>query len=331
MTRRASWLFACLVLTFSLAPPALATDDLTPGLVTLTSSIAEPMTWNGSILADGFEKGGRVSDAILDTRLVFLPYPLRTISGNPSVYWPADTLVELLQGVDFASTSPETKTVRTRVRAVSLIGARPLTVTYGGGSPELWDYRLCASAVPGTNTDGFLELTNDCDNAGTFVHAMITRAKVVFTRQRDGRTVEFDQGGAGADPLILIAHGYWMKRDAATGDYVSAPAGGKVDADCNGTTDNDVTLPATSNVLLGVGRVDCNTLEPNRGFEAIRPTFYGISASHVLEPATQDDRNIILLMKQSTLPLDKNPLAATGLGALAVLGIGSILVRPNGN
>jgi hypothetical protein len=327
MPRKVSWLFAGLLLSLAFASTAQQT---TPGLVLMTTSSIEPTAWEGSFLEDTFTKDlPETSDEILDARIVLRGRPLETISGNPSVFWPADTLVELKQGASFQSGPPQARMVRTQVRAISLVGAEPITVTYGGTNPELWDVRVCQShaPVPLGFTDGFMTLTNGCATAGTFVHTMLVFPKFIFTRQRDGRTVVLDQG-TGTGQLTVIGRGFWTLREFATGDFASAPAGAVIDADCDGSLQNDVTLPGTSNVLLGLARVNCNAADPNHGYEAIRPILNERKDTFVLEPATQDDR--ILLINQSALPSDANPLAAGGLGALALVGLGMTVIGPNG-
>ncbi len=325
MSRKVSWLFAGLLSWLAFAATA---QQITPGLVLMKTSSIEPTVWQGSILEDTFSRDlPETSDEILDARIVLRGRPLETISGNPSVFWPADTLVELKQGASFQPGPPQSRMVRTQVRAISLVGAEPITVTYGGANPELWDVRVCHSHVPVPLgfTDGFLTLTNDCETAGTFVQTMLVFPKFIFTRQRDGRTVVLDQE-ADTGQLTVIGHGFWMHRDSATGAFVSASAGAVIDADCNGSLQNDVTLPGTSSVLLGLARVNCNAADPDHGYEAVRPILNELKDTFVLEPATQDDR--LLLINQTALPPGANPTAATGLGALALLALGSVFVQP---
>ena len=329
MHRKSAWLVSGLVLILGPAPPVRAQEDLTPGLVLMSTSSIEPVLWSGSATVGIFDTG---SDEILDLKLLLRGRPLETITGNPSVYWPADTLIDLQQGVDFPSGPPARRSVATVVQAVSLEGVRPVTVTYGGTNPELWDVRVCLSAVPDPKPQGILTLTNDCGTAGTFVHVLTFVPKAIFTRQRDGREVIVDQNTTpSSGGITVVGRGFRTRRDAATGDYASAPAGGIVDADCNGTYANDETLPGTSNVLLGVARVNCNAANPAFGYEAVEPTFYELRNSLVLEPATQDDRILLQIENnQSALPPDANPLAAGSLGTLALLGVAAVVVRPGG-
>ena len=120
-----------------------------------------------------------------------------------------------------------------------------------------------------------------------------------------------------------------MLRSAAPPSFVEVPAGATIDANCDGTF--ETTLRASSEIILGIARVNCNALEPNQGFAQIQRINYELHQNLVLEPATRDDRSFPF--NESALPKSRppgsvDPHAATGLGVLAALGLAAVVVPP---
>lgn len=134
MRRNCGSLLTLVIVALLLAPlPIRAAATLIDhGIVLMKTS--SPTILRGSILEEAFDTG---SDPILDAELVFKGLPLVTQPGSPSLA-PADTVVEV-DATMLSSQDVEARTIRTRVLATHLVTAVPLTVTYGGTNPELWD------------------------------------------------------------------------------------------------------------------------------------------------------------------------------------------------
>lgn len=321
--KRNSWLYpAFTFLTFFVLPgvPPAGAQTIPPGILVMTTSSVENTVWTGAFGSGLFGPG---SDEITDARIFLQGVPLAPAAG-PAALGAGDTIIKITLPVTFTS-YPQTKGTRTRTLALSLRSVAPLTVTYGGTNPELWDMRVCLSNTPLVVPDGSMLLTNDCETAGTFSAVLTAVPKVILTRRRDGQTRVVDTGGSGGTPFVFTARGEWMLRSAAPDTFVEVSAGATIDANCDGTF--ETTLPASSEIVLGVGRVSCNALDPDQGFPQIQRINYELRQNLVLEPATRDDRSFPLYESSATPDLFE-PKAALGLGVFAALGIGMVVIVP---
>jgi len=87
----------------------------------------------------------------------------------------------------------------------------------------------------------------------------------------------------------------------------------------------DILLPETSDAILGLQRVNCNTLFPNQGFQEIQPIY--LNEHYALEPATRDER--ILFQQGSASPgPGTHRRAALQLGFFALLAAAAVAIRP---
>lgn len=221
---------------------------------------------------------GTGSDAIVNPTFIFHGHPLATAPGTPSL-GSADTVIDLLDGITFQGTQPETKAMRTRILALDLASAVPLMVTYNGANPEAWNVRLCLSTVD--QPEGVITLTDDCGtSSGTFVANFSVRPRLILTRVSDGLRRTADPGSAGF--FALMANGLWTSRSATAGELLSVAAGARIDKDCDGGF--DTTLPATSDIVLGLGRIGCNWLFPQQGYLALRPIVQTMYDTQVVLP-----------------------------------------------
>lgn len=314
------------VLLVALLGAAPLRADIEPGIFVMTTSTLEPTRLSFN-LGPGFFGTG--SDEVVLTELNLKGSPLDTEGGSRDL-GQGDTVI-LTSDVDFLEDRPDPKTTNAQVLAISLESSQPLTVTYNGANPELWTLRICMTeAPPPSEMDSRIQFVNEClSTGGTFVAGLKFRPRLIFTRERDGQQ-QFLDAGTVSPPAYLSfnGHGHWMTRDSAPSGFVSVQDGAvRIDADCNSTLQTpsfETTLPETSNVILGLARVNCNTALPNQGFPAIEPVAVG--PHYVLEPATQDDR---ALLKDSELPrTHSDRLAALGLSGLAFLGLAAVVIRP---
>lgn len=293
--------------------------DISSGIFVMTTSTLEP-TRLSYYLGPGFFGTG--SDEVLLTELNLKGRPLAT-EGGTSALASGDTVI-LTSGVDFLEDRPDPQMTNAQVLAVSLQSTQPVTVTYSGASPELWNVRVCMTeASPPPQPDSRIQFVNECSSAGTFVAALKFRPRFIFTRQRDGQQKFFDAGTVSPPAYIIFnGHGHWMNRDFSTAGFVSVPNNTvKIDANCNGTF--ETTLPATADAILGISRVNCNTHSPDQGFPAIEP--FSVGPHYVLEPATRDDQAFPLHSDRPSPGSDR--LAGFGLGSLAVLGLAAVVIR----
>ena len=274
---RPRWLVAGVFFALLAAAPLSAIE---PGLVFMTTSDLKPTVWKGSLLGGELAPG---ADPILDFQIVQQGKPFTTAEGSPSL-GSADTVIEV-EGTSFSTDHVESREIRTRVVAINLVSAEPVTVTYNGTNPELWDARVCVSTTElwqNEPADGRMVLTNDCNTAGSFVSTLLIRPKVVFTRRRDNAQKVFDLH-AGMLPVILISHGYWTKRSSTSGEFLTVPAGAVIVQDCDGELRTTLSKP-TSDIVLGLERTGCNWLFPEQGYLAIRPIAQSFSNFQIMQP-----------------------------------------------
>ncbi|MBI4716272.1 MAG: hypothetical protein HY763_00545 [Planctomycetes bacterium] len=87
-------------------------------------------------------------------------------------------------------------TVPIEIVQLSLVSANPITVTYGGGSPEQWDVRVDLSPTV-TPPPGSLTATKTHPNGGTYDSVIHVQPRFTFVRQSLPGTAVLDTGSAG--------------------------------------------------------------------------------------------------------------------------------------
>ncbi len=176
---------------------------------------------------------------------------------NPSGAWETvDLIVERLEDF-YLEPAPATGDVTIRARGLSLENQWPLEVTYGGGqSSELWNLRVCLSDYE--QEVGTLNVSRACPAGGTFDATLPVLPKLIFTREGDGVERVLDYGTAGWMPVEFAVSGaHWAYEVDPGYAVVAVPAGVAVDANCDGIWDE--LLPATSNFVPGVWKINCGT------------------------------------------------------------------------
>lgn len=100
--------------------------------------------------------------------------------GIPAGPWPADTIVER-QSTAILPGPPSSDTVPIELVALNLVSCNPITVTYGLGSPELWDVRMTLTNTSG----GAMGITHSVPDGGTFTSSLVIQPLFTFTRHGD--------------------------------------------------------------------------------------------------------------------------------------------------
>jgi len=116
----------------------------------------------------------------------------------------ADTLVRRLDRLDFPEPGlPAVDTVPIEIIQMELRSVAPITVTYGGGSPEPWDVRVTLS--PTVPPPGSMTVTKTHPNGGTFSAQFNVQPLFVFTRASPPAVRVLDTGAQ--PPLLLQTSG----------------------------------------------------------------------------------------------------------------------------
>jgi hypothetical protein len=163
-------------------------------------------------------------------KVLFRGAPLDTLP--PGALGDADTIVRRLGDCGLPGIGAQC-TVPIEIVALHLVSVKPIVVTFGGGSPQLWDVELCLSGVA-TQPQGQMTIRLDCPDGGTFDSFLPVVPKLVFKgpfeqildpappaqlqSQNEAWVLPFGPGGF--DPL---AHG-----------VTPLPPGIQVDVDCDG-------------------------------------------------------------------------------------------------
>lgn len=135
-------------------------------------------------------------------RIYLKGVPLDDPGTSPFGY--ADTLVTR-SGDPFDrcdAPSDGSVTVSVDLSALSLASTDPITVTYNGGSDELWDVVVAPSTLASAPT-GYLTAVKEHCNGGTYTARLFVIPKVEFTRRGDGtvRTLDMGNDAWGYEPL----------------------------------------------------------------------------------------------------------------------------------
>lgn len=80
---------------------------------------------------------------------------------------------------------PSQSQVPIEIVALNLVSVQPITVTYGGVNPELWNVSVnLSSLVP--QSQGMMTITREYENGGVFEAYLPVTTKITFTRREDG-------------------------------------------------------------------------------------------------------------------------------------------------
>ena len=179
--------------------------------------------------------------------------PLNT--APPGVIAPVDTIVERLAQatLPLCGTSD---TIPIEITALDLVSVGPITVTYSGGSPELWDVEESLSSIFPQGT-GSMTINHDCADGGSFSVSYPVTPKIVFVRQSDSATRTLDIG----IPLLLQTNnGHWEHTDAGY-PVLTTPGGFLVDRDGDSIPETG-PVPGSSNFFPGVRALPCDCANP---------------------------------------------------------------------
>ncbi|HEY2952198.1 MAG TPA: thrombospondin type 3 repeat-containing protein, partial [Verrucomicrobiae bacterium] len=180
-------------------------------------------------------------------------FPLQT--EPPGIISPADTIVQRLAPAHLSA--DEFDTVPIRIGALSLASSSPITVTYGGGAPELWNVQVCLSSDMPQPTGRMWLSANLCGDGGTFESVLPVQPRFIFRRPRDGAVRVLDYGHEGLPPLqFTISNGHWARYEPGTAGLVAAPPGLRVDHDCDPATPAIGPFPGSANNFFAGLRVD---------------------------------------------------------------------------
>ena len=135
--RAAVWLTAAGLMAAVAVSPLWA-QDVQPGIDIWTTPGGGTTFQEAAIPADFFDPG---SDPLAG-RIEFEGVPLPTLVGPP--FSPTDTIVERLAPAVLPGPGTQ-DTIPIEIVALSLQSAQPITVTYSGVNPELWDVQVCLS------------------------------------------------------------------------------------------------------------------------------------------------------------------------------------------
>lgn len=102
----------------------------------------------------------------------------------------ADTSVRRLAAANVSPGGPP-QNVPIEIVQLNLVSIEPVTVTYGGGRPELWDVR---AALPPNQPQphGQMQIAQTSPQGGTFDSFLPVQPRLTFTRLSDGATRIFD-------------------------------------------------------------------------------------------------------------------------------------------
>ena len=262
---------------------ALAGIDLwttPPGGTTYDDFVTEPVP------SDFFGPGSDPFDGIITLE----GSPLQ--SNPPGEFEPADTVVERLQDASIL-VIPSSDTVDIEVVGLNLISTQPITVTYGGTDPELWDVHVCLSDE--AQPLGSMTIYRDCPDGGSYEATMSVLPKLIFTRQFDQAERVLDFGAAGRAPRsYAITDGHWVHSPDAGLGVLMAAEGTQVDANCDGTW--EPALPGSGTFVPGIWPLPCDasTLPGSEHRKRLMPyvatdAAHGMVTAQVVDPDTDTD------------------------------------------
>ncbi len=114
-------------------------------------------------------------------------------SDSPTTSGNTDTIVRRLDPAVLPSPG-DSDTVPVELVALSLTSVQPITVTYGGTTPEQWDVFVGMTSAP-TRPQGQMTINlGPCGNGGTFEAVLPVQPRIVFFRPSDSALREIDLG-----------------------------------------------------------------------------------------------------------------------------------------
>ncbi len=125
-----------------------------------------------------------------------------------------DTIVERLALAPLPAVG-DSATIDIEIVALSLKSVNPITVTYGGLDPELWDLIVCLSSEP--QTSGSMKIRRTHENGGNFDSALPVTPRFTFTRQGDGEQRILDGGLEGITYVLEALSIPWEYDDLVPG------------------------------------------------------------------------------------------------------------------
>ena len=97
--------------------------------------------------------------------------------------------------------------------ALSLVSVTPITVTYGGGSPEQWDVQVVLSNTV-RQTRGTMTISQNgcsCGEGGTFTASLPVLPRLMFTRTLPSpATADYDFPTQSLSPVVFTSSGIWQ-------------------------------------------------------------------------------------------------------------------------
>lgn len=147
--------------------------------------------------------------------------------------------------------SPAQSTVAIRIERLNLVSTAPITVTYGGGSPEQWDVRVEISSSVSQPAGSLTAEMTHC-NGGTFDSTLPACPVLRFTKVgAPGVERLLDVCGSGCGPIVMLASGVdWIARPDPGVQLISPVCSGfhpgvrqnwaeRLACDCNGNNLHD--------------------------------------------------------------------------------------------
>jgi hypothetical protein len=202
-------------------------------------------------------------------------------TGQPlaptSALGPTDTVVERTGGTTTVCGGPQVD-VPIEIVALSLVSVQPITVTYGGGSPELWDVRVGVSSL-GPQVPGTMTLTQTDPIGGTFSATLPVQPRLVFTRIGPPGQQVLD----GLPPIQFESQGYWTHQSPPELGICQSPGGVLVDHDANPETP-ERPIGASSQFVAGIIKMPMSCDGGGGGFGKTLTAEEALLAAHGVLP-----------------------------------------------
>lgn len=200
----------CLAVLTLLATPigSAQAEDVLPGhdLFMTDSSHTQFDFGVHPIAADFFGPGSDPFDGGVPASSLPLPqnpFCPATVCANDDLS-AIDTIVERLGPATLPAVG-DSATIDIEIVALSLQSIDPITVTYGGLNPELWDVHVCLSIEP--QQTGLMKLRRTHSDGGNFDSALPVTPRFIFTRQGDSEQRVLDGGLAG---IMYVLDALWV-------------------------------------------------------------------------------------------------------------------------
>lgn len=250
-----------LALSLCLAAP-LGASDVTAGIDLWITPADDPGTTTQILVPAGFF--GTNSDAVNVTR-TFHGQPLTTDPDYPPLA-PADTVLERPETAHL-TVCGSAVTVPLKIAALHLQAESPLTVTYGGGSPESW--RVEAFLSKSAQATGSLELQQSCDAGGTLISHVKVRPRFLFTRLSDNVQIplDWDTYPDSAPEIEFSATGSWARSAPDGYPRTTVAAGARVDY--TGDGDWHTLAATTSDFVVGMEATPCSCTSSSRAGDKV--------------------------------------------------------------